>query len=58
MPLSYEALLRAALTDPDAERELSQTYLRSAAILVIGYTGSRQRIQRPDRPRDAERRPA
>ena len=44
MPLSYEALLRVALTDPDAERELSQTYLRSAAILVIGFTGSRRRI--------------
>ena len=40
MPLSYEALLHAALTDPDAERELSQTFTRSAAILVIGYTGS------------------
>ena len=44
MPLSYEALLHAALTDPDAERELSQTFTRSAAILVIGYTGSRQRV--------------
>lgn len=43
MSRSFEALLRAALHDPDAEAELIGAFSRPAAAVVFGYSGSRHR---------------